>query len=191
MYRRVSILIVVISTLVLQGCLFETRDPVVPGGGEEDTWVPVEEATDVFTNLSSGFSELANSNYERSLSDEFLFVPTGTDQGQYPGILDDWDKSDELDFLNKIKGDYTGERSIRFGDESGEFDQVNLEGDEPWVEGEYLITLEGEASYGGIARFTFVRAGQPKYQLKEWRDIDFLGDYSTSGSLRGQNPPGQ
>jgi hypothetical protein len=35
MYRRVSILIVVISTLVLQGCLFETRDPVQFGHVEE------------------------------------------------------------------------------------------------------------------------------------------------------------
>jgi len=185
-------LFAVTLTLILSaaGCLFEPRDPVEPGGGEEDTWVSVEEPKDVFVNMASGFSEIANSNYERSLSDEFLFVPNDRASQQYPVILQDWGKNEELDFLNKVKGDYTGERTIRFGDEDGNFQQENLEGDEPWVEGEYLITLEGDLSYGGIARFTFIRSGQPKWQLKGWEDIDYLGEYATSGVLRGQNPPG-
>jgi len=188
--KRAAIVWIIILATAAAGCIFEPRDPVEPGGGEEDTWVTVEEPTDVFINLSSGFAELANSNYERSLSDEFLFVPTNQSLTNYP-ILQDWGKGEELDFLNKIKGDYPGERTIRFGDENGDFDQVNLEGDEPWVEGEYLITLEGEQSYAGIARFTFVRSGQPQWTLKEWKDIDFVSEeFPTSGRLRGENPPG-
>ncbi|MFO7914746.1 MAG: hypothetical protein R6U43_03540 [Candidatus Krumholzibacteriales bacterium] len=189
--KRAAIVWIIILAAAAAGCIFEPRDPVEPGGGEEDTWVAVEEPTDVFVNLSSGFAELANSNYERSLSDDFLFVPTAQVENQFPGEFQDWGKEKELDFLNKIKSDYAEARSIRFGDENGDFDQVNLEGDEPWVEGEYLITLEGEPSYAGIARFTFIRSGQPKWTLKEWKDIDFASEeYSTSGRLRGENSPG-
>lgn len=171
------------------GCLFEPREAQDPGSGGEDTWIIPEVAKDIFKNLSSGLSESGNSNYERSLSEEFLFIPRDVDAGQYPAVFSNpWGRDQEMNMLNRMKSDYAVKRLIRFGDEAGEFEDEVPEGASPWFEGEYLITLDagsGEQYFGGIARFTLEESSQGGWVLVKWEDLDILESYPTAGLLRG------
>ncbi|MDZ7860449.1 MAG: hypothetical protein U5O15_07260 [Candidatus Krumholzibacteriota bacterium] len=191
--RGIILLSLMISAFALPqgGCLFEPREAQDPGAGGEDTWVEPEVPRDIFKNLSSGLSEPGNSNYERTISDGFIFIPRTEDEMQYPD-LSGWDKEREMNMLDRLKSDYAARREIFFGsgtENGGSFDEENAEGDQPWFEGEYLITLDsgsGEVIYGGVARFTLEAAGQGGWKLVEWEDKDILQDYGTSGLLRGR-----
>lgn len=173
----------------LQGCLFEPREAQDPGSGGEDTWIDPEVPKDIFQNLSSGLSEGGNSNYERSLSEEFAFIPRDVDAGQYPAVFGSvWGKEREMAMLDKLKSDYAVKREIRFGNEAGEFNEEVAEGASPWFQGEYLITVDsgsGEEYFGGIAKFTLEASSQGGWVLVEWEDLDVLEAYSTAGLLRG------
>jgi hypothetical protein len=185
---KMSVLIALLSLCAPgAGCLFEPREAMDPSGGGEDTWIDPQVPEDVFKNLMTGLSESGNSNYERSLSENFKFVARPTDESTY-GVLADWDKTDEMNFLDFLKGDYPVSREIRFGDEEGNFIDDSQGGTNPWFEGEYLYTLNdgtGETYFGGIARFTFEEDAQGKWVLFEWKDIDVLETYSTAGIMRG------
>jgi hypothetical protein len=181
-----------VSLLAAGGCLFEPREAQDPGGGGEDTWIDPQVPEDVFLNLQTGLSEAGNSNYERSLSDNFVFTPRPPDANQYPQ-LNDWNRQAELNFLNVLKGDYPVGREIRFGDEDGNWEEENPQGTNPYFQGEYLYTINdgtGEVYYGGIARFTFEENEQGRWVLMEWEDIDVLGSQPTEGTggqLRGRS----
>ena len=171
------------------GCLFEPREAQVPGSGGEDTWVNPETPKDIFINLSSGFSEAGNSNYERSLSEEFAFIPPDVDAVQYSAVFGSvWGKVREMAMLDKLKSDYAIKREVRFGDEAGEFEDEVAEGASPWFQGEYLITVDsgsGDEHFGGIAKFTLEASSQGGWVLVGWEDLDVLEAYSTAGLLRG------
>lgn len=191
--RPMSIFVILAAcaaAFLLSGCLFEPREAQDPGSGADDTWIDPQVPEDVFQNLVTGLSEAGNSNYERSLSDNFTFVSEiAADLAQYGDVLSDWDRTDEMNLLNLLKGEYPAARSIRFGDEAGNFEDSNEGGSNPWYEGEYLYTLNdgsGEIYYGGIARFTFEESDQGKWVLFEWRDLDVLGSNSTGGNMRGR-----
>jgi len=179
------------GALVSSGCLFEPREAEDPGSGGEDTWIDPQVPQDVFKNLMTGLSEAGNSNYERSLSDDFSFIPRGPDLTQYPN-LDGWTAEDELNFLNVLKGDYPSSREVRFGDENGEWEEENPQGTNPYFQGEYLYTLNdgtGEVMFGGVARFTFEENAQGRWVLREWEDLDVLSSpetEGTGGALRGR-----
>ena len=190
--RGIMLLSLIIFALAMPqgGCLFEPREAQEPGSGGEDTWVEPEVPRDIFKNLSSGLSEPGNSNYERTISDGFTFIPRTEDEMQYPD-LSGWDKEREMNMIDRLKSDYTG-REIFFGSGSengASFEEENPEGDRPWFEGEYRITLNSgseEATYGGVARFTLEAVGQGGWELVEWEDKDILEGYGTSGLLRGR-----
>ncbi len=193
-FRRIIILSLMIFALALPqgGCLFEPREAQDPGSGGEDTWVEPEVPRDIFKNLSSGLSEPGNSNYERTISDGFIFVPMPKDEGEYP-VLTGWDKEREMNMLDRLKSDYAVSREIFFGSGSengGSFEVENPEGDRPSFEGKYRITLNSgseEVIYGGVAKFTLEAVGQGGWKLVEWEDKDILEEgYGTSGLLRGR-----
>lgn len=169
----------------LAGCLFEARTPETPGE-EGDLWIVPYEPKDVFVNLDTGFRAVANSNYERSLDEEFEFLPRVQD---WPDFVS-WDKEDELAFLDRLKGDYPGERTIQFGDENGVFDGLEeVIGEIAKYEGMYIITLgKGDGSppdiYAGTAEFV-IEKGSVGWVLVRWEDIDVYSDeYTTSTYLR-------
>jgi hypothetical protein len=149
-----------------------------------------EVAEDIFQNLSSGLSEAGNSNYERSLSEEFTFIPREVDFTQYPGVFNDvWGKDREMSMLDRMKSDYPVERTIRFGDTDGNFDEKVAEGSSPWFQGEYLITLDAGSEkeyFGGVAKFTLEASSQGGWVLVGWDDMDILEGYKTGGILRGR-----
>ncbi len=179
-------LLVVFLMLLSSGCIFEPREPEQPGAGEDAKWVVPHSASDVFLNLTSGFSSASNSNYERSLHDDFVFKPRPEDEA---AVGTDWNKSVELEFLTRLKGDYPVKRSIRFGDENGYLKRVIEETNLFEYEGEYRIEVSsgsGVEVYAGKARFVIVNTSLG-WMLKLWEDYDIVSkEYPTSGILRAR-----
>ncbi|HER44109.1 MAG TPA: hypothetical protein ENO08_06585 [Candidatus Eisenbacteria bacterium] len=179
--------------LVAAGCIFEPREAESPDAGEEATWITPNLPKDVFVNLTTGLAADANSNYERSLSQDFTFVPLPEDVGALGAeVFEGWNKEIEMEFLTRLKGIFLGERTIQFGDENMVFDREDI--DVPATgfaefEGEYLMTLDpGDGSpvehYAGRAIFYLEKQTQG-WMLTKWEDIDVSGSYPTSGYLRG------
>lgn len=188
MMKRLVIYGVITIMLVAgtAGCLFEPREAEDPAGEEETCWITPLSTTDVFNNLDCGFESVGNSSYERALHPEFTFAPRLGYDG--PGDFTDWDVTQEMDFLTNLKGDYQGERSIRFGDEQGQFESVDEETNEATYIGEYRITLEVAGSdpdiYAGKAEFV-VERGTKGWVLRKWTDTDIVGSFPSSANLRG------
>ncbi|MBU8922359.1 MAG: hypothetical protein KOO63_11135 [Bacteroidales bacterium] len=184
MKTKTIFLMIVMALAINAGCLFSPRDAEEPGE-DTDPWTVPLVPKDVFINLSSGFRASANSNYERSLGDEFEFIARPVD---WPDFVA-WSKDDEITFLDRLKGDYLGERTIRFGDEFGIFTDKQDIGTDVWYEGEYLITLDpGDGAdpdiFAGIARFYLVK-GSVGWVMIGWDDLDVSSDeYPTATFLR-------
>jgi len=190
MKRSAIIAIILAALLAGGGCLFEPREaepPLVDEGGD---WIVPQTPKDVFHNLATGLAAAGNSNYERSLADEFTFIPRDQDRLQFPdGTFDAWTAAVELDVVTRIKGDYQGERVATFGDENGQFEKEDVQVGWAEYEGLYSWTLDrGDGSepevYSGTARF-FIEEGTSGWVLVKWEDIDVIGSYPTSGNLRG------
>ena len=175
---------IVITALLFSGCLFDARVAEEPGE-DTDPWTIPNMPKDVFLNLSSGFHAVASSNYERSLDDGFEFIARLQDWPEFTS----WEKPAEMTFLDRLKGDYPGERTIQFGDEDGIFERENVEVGRAEFEGMYIITLEDEGAaepviYAGIAEFIIVK-GSVGWVLVSWEDRDIYSDeYTTSSYLR-------
>ncbi|MBN2070762.1 MAG: hypothetical protein JW814_04825 [Candidatus Krumholzibacteriota bacterium] len=184
MKKRIFSVVLVATAVVFSGCLFDARVPQQPGE-DSDPWAIPNSPKDVFLNLSSGFHAVTNSNYERSLDEKFEFVARVQDWPEFTS----WNKQNEINFLDRLKGDYTGERKIQFGDEDGIFERENIGVGKAEFEGMYVITLEAEGSvepviYAGIAKF-FVEKGSVGWVLVRWEDTDIYSDeYTTSSYLR-------
>ena len=169
------------------GCIFEPREADDPAGEDDTCWIPPNAPTDVFSNVNCGLESAGNSSYERSLEADFAFIPRPGYDG--PGNFEAWDFDQEMDFVTKLKGDYPGERSIRFGDEDGKFENKDVTTNSATYWGEYRITLtrtpDGEPEiYAGRAEFQIVR-GTQGWVLKKWEDYDIIGSYPTSANIRG------
>ena len=183
--------LMIMVVICIAGCILDPRDPEEAGSGETDCWVtPDRNPKDVFLNIQCGLKSIGNSSYERSLHPDFAFIPMLQDVAMFPeGRFDGWTKEVEMGVLERIKGDYQGSRSIRFGDENGVFDKESWEGEKAEYEGDYMMVLYPGGSaqpdtIKGRARFK-VESHSKGYMLKEWEDIDISGNYPTSGYLRG------
>lgn len=190
MMRSAIIAIVLAALLAGGGCLFEPREPLPPSSDDEGDWIVPKTPKDVFRNLVTGLSSPGNSNYERSLSAEFTFIPRDQDRAQFPdGTFDAWTKGVEMDILTRMKGDYQGERMAQYGDENGDFPSEDIQVGWAEFEGPYMWSLDrGDGSepeiYAGTARF-FLQEGTSGWVLVKWEDIDVTDSYPTSGNLRG------
>ena len=183
----ISILSSILLSALLAGCLFDPRDPDEPGVGGDECWIVPNSPKDVFSNLDCGLVSAGNSSYDRSLADDFTFIPKPGDEGA--GSFDDWGKQQELDVLNRLKSEFQGERTARFGDDEGIFEKENVSVGRAEYQGRYLITLDpgdgtGPQVYGGKAIFIIVETSTG-WVLQSWEDYDVLESYPTSGILRG------
>lgn len=187
---RSTALLASVLLLLAAGCIFDPRDPEPPVSDEGGDWIVPKSPKDVFLNLTSGLAAAGNSNYERSLADDFTFIPRDQDRLQFPdGTFDDWTKVVEMEILDRIKGDYQGDRISQFGDENGVFPKEDVQVGMAEFEGPYRWTLDrGDGSepevYSGTARF-FLRQGTAGWVIYKWEDVDVIESYPTSGNLRG------
>ena len=188
--KKIIFLMLLITLIAMTGCIFEPREAEDPESDDGGTWITPGQPKDVLANLMSGLAAAANSNYERSLHEDFTFIPRPEDRSNLGDeVFDGWDKEVEMAFLTRLKGIYLGERLIQFGDENMVFEREDISVGRAEFEGDYVMTLDpGDGSdpevYEGRAIFIIVEANQG-WMLLSWEDIDVIGSNPTSGYIRG------
>jgi hypothetical protein len=175
--------------LIITNCnLFEPREAEPPR--EDDDRVPfrpANSAAGIFPNLQTGIENLADGqNYDRSLEDNFVFLPLdqdAIDPSLPPGIFDNWTKDVEINVL-KLMISEASAASVTFTQtpqiNENEFVQFRVT---------YVLKLTPqaggeEATYQGVAEFD-VRRVSGIWLLERWRDIESVENFTTWGFLKG------
>ncbi len=188
--KKTIFLVLLVGFVGMAGCIFEPREAEIPESDEGGDWITVGMPKDVLANLASGLAAASNSNYERSLHEDFVFIPRPEDRDNLGAdVFEGWDKGVEMAFLTRLKGVYLGERLIQFGDENMVFEREDITVGRAEFEGDYVMTLDPDDGsdpeiYEGRAIFIIVEANQG-YMLLSWEDVDVIGSNPTSGYLRG------
>jgi hypothetical protein len=174
---------------VTLGCgLFEPREAQPPGGDENRIpFQPANSAAGVFPNLQTGIQNLAQGqNYERSLADQFVFLPLdddAIDPALPPGIYDNWTTEVEMNVL-KLMISEASAATVTFVPtpqiNENEFVQFK-------VTYELKLTSKAdgtETTYKGVAEFD-VRRITGIWLVEQWRDIERVENLTTWGYLKG------
>lgn len=165
------------------GCsIFEPRQ-AEPPGSEGTPFIPPDVPSLVFSNMKSGLEDLTGVNYEKSLGDEFTFIPLPKDAGQFPGAFDNWTKAVEMEVTNKILADATLLLVAYINPE-----QIRDEADFADFRAPYELTLtysSGDTEvFKGVAQFDMQRLGG-NWHLIRWTDQEGIEGFATWGYLRG------
>lgn len=93
---------------MIQGCLFDTRDDHPPISDESDA-VILDDPLAPFEALTVALESRKEANYERAISENFVFSPTQEDSSDqtFAGepVYDNWTKAVELDVLRLLLAD--------------------------------------------------------------------------------------
>lgn len=173
------------------GCgFFETRDATAPDAGNE-TWIPPTQAFIVVDNLERSFEAGVFTDYGRSLTETFVFVPDKTDvaalETQRPGeaVYEDWDADAETETAQEIASDVN----------SVELDLEFLEPEELLPEGRLrkynyslrLVREDTTEEFVGQAWFTIVQQPGGDWLIDHWEDVKTDATLPTWGLLKGQS----
>ena len=179
---------ILFGTILASGCLFQPRDPEPPSEEEEVPWLNPVIPENVLANMESALETLTSTNYNNSIWETFVFLPSSQDviqaenQGR-PGYYEGFGKTRELDALGKL---YTRVDSLRveWNDSQedwsvgGDFASVELQNYEL-----HAAYATGETSvYQGSAVLSFQEEGGQWY-LVEWDEENNATDLSW-GRLR-------
>jgi hypothetical protein len=175
--------------LFLTNCgVFEPREAEPPfADPDRIAFRPANSAAGVFPNLQSGVENLASgANYERSLADNFMFLPLdddAIDPSLPPGIFDDWSKTVEMNVLKLMIAE-SSDASVSFSPtpqiNENEFVQFRVT---------YTLTLtsgadDTESLYRGVAEMD-VRRISGIWLLERWKDIERVETSITWGYHKG------
>lgn len=182
------VLCVVCSVLLATGCnMFEAREAQPPATDDGVPYQPPNDASGVFANLRSGVENLAQGgNYERSLADNFVFIPLdqdAIDPSLPPGIFLGWTKDVEMQVLQLMISESSA-ASVTFRSTP----QIN---ENDFVQFRVIYELNLTAKAGGakseiqgVAEMDMRRIGGI-WQLEQWRDVERVENFTTWGFLRG------
>lgn len=123
LFRRGLIFAILLTVVSCAGCLFEPRDPELPGTNTID-YLPPLSTDNVLGNLERALAGGDPSGYERMLSDDFVFVPDSGALSNYPDVdWDGWGKDQEVawvgSFLGNVESVTADLQAEEFGDEPG------------------------------------------------------------------------
>jgi hypothetical protein len=111
--RRIGAIASLTTILMGNSCFFDTRDAEPPTG--DTTVCTLESSGKAFQCMADALEDKQDANYERSLSDNFIFSPTPTDSldQTFPGcdvgapncVYNNWTKDVEMDVVRQLLGD--------------------------------------------------------------------------------------
>jgi hypothetical protein len=178
--------IAVFVLALFTGCsMFEPRVPEEGDPGDSEAFVPANDAAGIFVNIRSGVENLlVGANYERSLADNFMFVPLDQDVIDLPSVdWSNWTKSVEMTVLRLMLAEsraatVTFNRTVLTS--VPERVQFNVT---------YKLELTSNTSglvstYEGVAQFD-VRRTAGIWELELWKETAKAGNVTTWGYLKG------
>jgi hypothetical protein len=177
----------VLVSALLTGCnMFEPREPQDPGGNDDKIdFVPANDAAGVFVNLRSGVENLLEgANYERSLADNFNFVPLDQDVIDLPNVdWSNWTRDVEMSVLRLMLSESSAATVT--------FNRTPLQSTNDWVQFQVTYKLELTSAttslvtaYEGVAQFDVRRTGGI-WELELWKETAKVGSETTWGYLKG------
>ncbi len=108
---RATVKVTVVATLCVlssNGCLFDAREADPPGSAGAPS-VTLDAPQKVFVAMGASFEKDNDADYERALSDGFLFSPLQDDSLDQTligtGVYDNWTKDVELDVLRLLQSE--------------------------------------------------------------------------------------
>jgi len=187
-YRRLLSFTALASVLLFTSCLFDTRPaqaPVIGTGGGCILDTPER----VFTCMTQALANHQDGDYERSLSEHFLFSPTPADSLDQnfdgTGVYANWDKDREMVVLRDLLGD-SNLTLVNFGTPSRE---INKNTFVRWNVSYSLkvVTVAAPTDttvYKGVARID-VKNENGNWRVTFWDEVATVDGFSTWGFLRG------
>jgi hypothetical protein len=166
------------------GCgLFDTREAEQPGT-DTTPWVQPDLPDKVFINLTNGLKDLTGVNYEKSLGDEFVFIPLASDVDKLGACaFDGWNKT--------VEGAVTQQFLTEASTVAVSFNRTIIRDDADFVDYRvnYELTLTykrgGSETFKGVAQFDMQRLGNG-WHLIRWTDQEGVEGFATWGYLRGE-----
>lgn len=189
-----NLLLLPLLALVLSGCFFDPRDPQAP---DSETSVPYLDRTDpknVWDNMQTSLRNVHSPGWEdATLLSDYLYIPDGGAESQFPGAFDAWDGPAEVDFIQKF---YSTNPTIEVVLRDPDFVVPATSGTQvEWENVIYDVTVNDQGGavnrYRGSANITFKVEGNYWY-VSIWEDlkgepdpINGGSDLPTMGVLRG------
>jgi hypothetical protein len=184
--KKLGAFLVLASTLLSTACIFDTRDaesPVDSGIG-----CVLDTPQKAFVCMANALARRQNGDYDRSVSDNFVFTPTIADLNDedFIGrcIYDGWNKTVEMDVLNLLISssealiwDY-GTLKAKINENTFVQFEVN-----------YALTVVTAPSdttvYRAIADID-VRNENGSWRVTLWNETQTVDGSETWGNLRGE-----
>lgn len=183
-----GITLVCILAFAMPGCLFEAR-PAEPPFDEGDDVIVLDNPLAVFQAMTVALESLKDANYERAISERFVFSPTQQDSldQTFAGtnVYDNWDKTVEMDVLGLLLADAKTidvEFAPSVQHNENTFVRYRVRYDLAVVD---IATPTVTTLYAGLAEFD-VRLEGGNWRLTFWNEIDGVPDRSTWGKLKGE-----
>ncbi len=195
-HRIRSFLILVVAALVLPGAgcnLFETREPVISTGSGSQWERPISPSI-IVKNLESAFEGGTFNDYERALTEDFVFVPDDSDvfamdTTERPGedAYADWDREIET---------ITAE-TIALAADSVSVD-LEIFSEDSESDGRRLLKYHydlgtftnGEVThYLGDVWFRIRQEANGEWFIQEWTDVSLVEGAVSWGRLKGRSRP--
>lgn len=177
-------LAVTLCAVLSAGCLFDTRSAEPPNKNIVNQ-IPLDDPTDVFASMKDGLEGDASSNYERALSDQFIFSPLSDDSlnVNFVGtdVYNNWTKEVERDVTGLLLSETD---TLEF-----DFQLTRLIDENDFVRFETtysLRTVTGQTvvTYKGVAHID-VRLENGIWQVVYWDEMERVPGFDTWGLYRG------
>ena len=184
MKARFALPMVLLTLMMLSGCLFAPREPEVPTG-EPIPYLSRTDPKKVWENLQLSLNYGDSFGWMDNLHSEFTYIPDSEAEAQFPGAFVGWDLAKESSFITTFYSSGVSNLSKMRNDE---FDPPDPAGDEVRWEGViYYIrvtnTSDGsETRYRASAIITFRFEGNFWYVYR-WEDQVGESDPDTGNIL--------
>jgi hypothetical protein len=186
-HRLVAMLLLAL-VCTAPACLFDTRSDEVQPPDLGGNTVTLDDPSKVFVAISESFKAMQDANYERAISDRFIFSPTLQDSLDQnfiaTGVYDNWNKPKELAALGLLLGDSQA-ISVVFNP-STEINQTTFVRFRVGYDLRVVsrVLPPDTVSYRGVAYFD-VRRESGNWRLTYWDEIEGVDGFSSWGYLRG------
>ncbi len=193
-YAAVWIAVLVTTSVLSTGCIFEPREPEPPTTGEAIPYLEKSSTANAWANLEKSLEASHAPGWEDNISlDIFIYVPDTDAASQFPGVFDGWGREKEVAFINNFyNSDVTITAQLL---QTGYVVPPDAGTQVAWEDVIYDVTVTENANgsstrYRGKAIITFRLEGNFWY-IYQWRDQQGESDPETNqllptmGVLRG------
>jgi len=186
--RRLLTTIALITVLMFTSCLFDSRDAQPPTQGTGGGCV-LDTSERPFTCITKALASGSDADYERSISQNFVFIPTPTDATDeaFVGkpVYENWTKDVEMQVLRKLLDD-TSYTQVDFGS------LTPLQNENTFVQYSVSYALRtvdnttptDTLTWKAVAQID-VRLENGNWRLTKWDEQQTVEGFRTWGYLRG------